>query len=88
MTAKKAPKAKAKAPAPLTYAKQGDKGWHKLEVVEGDDVRPMAEVLEVSADEGWCRRYMRGPDGKLLTNNGQLIEEFVEGEFVIREAGK
>lgn len=75
-----------KAPAALSYAHQGDKGWNKLEVVEGDDVRPMAEVLEVDAEDGWCRRYMRGPDGKLLTNNGELVEEFVEGEFVIRVA--
>jgi len=75
---------KAKAKAALTYAKQGDKGWTKLEVVEGDDVRPMAEVLEVDAKGGWCRRYMRGPNGKLLTNNGALVEEFVEGKFAIR----
>jgi hypothetical protein len=82
-----AKKAKAKPAAkPLTYARQGDKGWHKLEVVEGDDVRPMAEVLEVDTQDGWCRRYMRGPDGKLLTNAGALVEEFVRGEFSIRVA--
>jgi hypothetical protein len=70
---------------PLTYARHGEpKNWAALEVCEGDDVRPMAEVLEVNAAEGWCRRYMRGPDGKLLTNGGALVEEFVEGEFTIR----
>lgn len=73
-------------PAALLYARQGEKGWNRLEVVEGDDVRPMAEVLEVDAKEGWCRRYMRGPDGKLLTNSGSLVEEFVEGKFSIRRA--
>jgi hypothetical protein len=46
----------------------------------------MAEVLEVNAAEGWCRRYMRGPDGRLLTNGGALVEEFVEGAFSIRAA--
>jgi hypothetical protein len=83
----KKPAAKAQ---PLPYAKAGGppKNWAKLEVVEGDDVRPMAEVLEVNAAEGWCRRYMRGPDGKLLSNGGALVEEFVEGEFTIRVAGK
>lgn len=68
----------------ILYAKAGEtKGWNKLDVIEGDDVRPMAEVLEVDAKQGWCRRYMRGPDGKLLTNEGQLVEEFVEGSFKI-----
>lgn len=67
---------------PLTYAKQGDKGWNKLEVVQGDDVRPMAEVLEV--DEGWCVRYARGADGRLMTDGGSLVTERVEGEFTIR----
>jgi hypothetical protein len=85
MTTKK--KAPAK-PATLTYVKQGEKGWNRLEVVEGDDVRPMAEVLEVNAAEGWCRRYLRGADGKLVTNGGELVEERVEGEFSIRKAGK
>jgi hypothetical protein len=82
----KKPKTKPAKVEPLTYAKAGGppKNWAKLEVLEGDDVRPMAEVLEVNAAEGWCRRYMRGPDGKLLTNRGALVEEFVEGEFTIR----
>jgi hypothetical protein len=79
-------KLKARKPAakPLTYAKQGDKGWSKLEVARGDDVRPMAEVLEVDASEGWCVRYARGTDGRLLNNGGSLVTERVEGEFTIR----
>jgi hypothetical protein len=85
MTAKKATRAKTAQVQPLTYAAHGNpKNWNQLEVVEGDDVRPMAEVLEVDATDGWCRRYMRGPDGKLLSNGGYLVEEFVEGEFTIR----
>lgn len=79
-------KAKAKPAAAILYAKQGDKGWNRLEVVEGDDVRPMAEVLECNASEGWCRRYLRGPDGQLATNNGELVEELAEGAFTIRVA--
>ena len=75
----KKPAAKA-----LTYAKQGDKGWNRLEVVEGSDVRPMAEVLEVDSAEGWCVRYARGADGRLLNDGGSLVEERVEGKFTIR----
>jgi hypothetical protein len=90
MTAKKAPKAKAKAPAPLTYAKVGGppKNWHKLEVLGPDGVTPMRDCIEVNTVEGWCIRCVRGDDGRLLTNYGAIVHERIEGEFVIREAGK
>lgn len=68
----------------LTYAKQGDKGWTNLEVVEGNDVRPMADVIEVNTKEGWCIRYARGEDGKSLVRNGALVTETVHGKFEIR----
>jgi hypothetical protein len=41
---------------------------------------------KVNASEGWCRRYLRGPDDRLATNNGSLVEEFAEGAFAIRQA--
>lgn len=76
----------------LTYAKAGGppKNWPDLEVVERlkvDDVRVMADVLEVDCKVGFCTRYVR-KDGKLLVDGGSLVTETVKGKFEIRERGK
>lgn len=72
----------------LRQVKQGDKGWQHLEIVEGDDARPMADVLECNTEEGYCIRFKRDADGNYVLREGVHVTERVEGDFIIRKAAR
>jgi len=70
------------APKSQTFIIAGKPGWPAIVTDKNGDI--VTNVIECDTKAGYLIRHASGPDGKTLTDNGEIILERRKGSFTIK----